>query len=77
MAKKKKSTQQPSKTVDRQKINKSWDTPSRPITPTPANTGPSDTREQPQPAQPEAQPTQPEAQPPAKPTSNPQSSAKK
>lgn len=73
MAKEKKSTQQTSKKVDRQKINRSWDTPSRPITPTPANTGASDTREQPQPTQPEAQRTQP----PAKPTSNPQSSTKK
>ena len=42
MAKEKKSTQQPNKKVDRQRINKSWDTPSRPITPTPAGSVPPD-----------------------------------
>ena len=40
MAKEKKSTRQSSKKVDRQRINRSWDTPSRPITPTPAGSVP-------------------------------------
>ena len=43
MAKEKKSTQQPSKKGDGQRINRSWDTPSRPITPTPAGSVPPDT----------------------------------
>ena len=49
MAKEKKSTQQPSKKVDGQKINRSWDTPSCPITPTPAGSVPPDTPTQPAP----------------------------
>ena len=58
MAKKKKSTQQPSKKVDRQRINESWDTPSRPITPTPAGSVPPDTPTQPAP-KPADTPSQP------------------
>ena len=49
MAKEKKSTQQPSKKGDGQRINRSWDTPSRPITPTPAGSVPPDTPTQPAP----------------------------
>ena len=49
MAKEKKSTQQPSKKGDGQRINRSWDTPSRPITPTPAGSVPPDTPSQPAP----------------------------
>ncbi len=49
MAKERKSTQQSSKKVNRQRINKSWDTPSRPITPTPAGPVPPDTPSQPAP----------------------------
>ena len=58
MAKKKKLTQQPRKKNDLQKINKSWDTPSRPITPTPAGSVPPDTPAQPAP-KPADTPTQP------------------
>lgn len=55
MSKEKKPTQQPNKKVDRQRINKSWDTPSRPITPTPAG---SDAPDKPaKPAKPPAQPS--------------------
>ena len=69
MAKEKKSTQQPSKKVDRQKINRSWDTPSRPITPTPAGSVPPDTPTQPapKPADTPAQPAPKPADTPAKP----------
>ncbi len=69
MAKEKKSTQQPSKKVDRQKINKSWDTPSRPITPTPAGSVPPDTRTPPaaKPADTPAHPAPKPADTPAKP----------
>lgn len=66
MAKEKKSTQQPSKEVDGQKINRSWDTPSRPITPTPAGSVSPDT-----PAQPAPKPTDTPAQPAPKPADTP------
>ena len=74
MAKKpQQSTQQPSRKDGEQKNERLWNTPARPITPTP------DPPAQ-QPAQP-AQPAQPESQPPAEqpaqPASNPQSSTKK
>lgn len=61
---KRKSAQKRSKKVDGEKINRSWDTPSRPITPTPKHTVPSDS-----PVQPTQQPTKPDP--------NPQSSTKK
>lgn len=72
MAKKQQSTQQPSREVGGQKDKRTWDTPSRPITPIPADT----------PAQPEPKPAQPAPEPakpaqPAKPVSDPQSSTKK
>ena len=71
MAKKQQSTQQPSRKVGGQEEKRSWDTPSRPITPTPA-----DTPQPPaQPVPPTQQPTQP-VQPPAQPVSDPQSSTK-
>ena len=50
MAKEKKSTQQPSRKGDGQRINRSWDTPSRPITPTPSDSVPPDIPAKPQPA---------------------------
>lgn len=74
MAKKPQSTQQPSQRVGTEKNERLWDTPSRPITPTP-DTAPA--------AQPAAQPTQPAqrpaqpAQPAAEPASNPQSNTEK
>jgi len=68
MAKKQQPTQQTSRKVAGQEEKRSWDTPSRPITPTPAGSVPPET-----PAQPPAQPTQP----PAQPTPDPQSSTKK
>ena len=71
MAKKQQSTQQPSRKPGTEKNERLWDTPARPITPTPANT----------PAQPPAQPApetvQPPAQPPAQPAPKPQSSTEK
>ena len=72
MAKKQQSTQQTSRKVEKG----TWDTPSRPITPTPA-TAPPNTPGQPaqQPA-PAQQPTQP-AQQPAQPTTDPQSTTQK
>ena len=69
MAEEKKSTQQPSKKVDGQRINRSWDTPSRPITPTPVGSVPPDTPSQPAP-KPADTPSQPAPKPadtPAKP----------
>ena len=74
MAKKPQSTQQPSRKVGGQEEKRSWDTPSRPITPTPADTAPPNTPTQPaqQPAQPAQQPTEQPAQP-----ANPQSSTEK
>ena len=70
MAKKQQSTQQPSRKDGEQKNERLWNTPARPITPTPDP-----------PAQPPAQPAQPPAQPPAEqpapPASNPESSTKK
>ena len=70
MAKEKKSTQQPSKKVDGQKINRSWDTPSRPITPTPADSVPPDTPAKPQPA-PKPADTPAKPQPAPKPADTP------
>ncbi len=49
MAKEKKSTQQSNKKVGGERINKSWLTPSRPITPTPEGSVPPDTPSQPAP----------------------------
>lgn len=72
MAKKQQSTQPLSGKTGAEKNERLWDTPARPITPTPADT----------PAQPPAQPAQP-AQPvpetvqPAQPESKPQSSTEK
>ena len=57
MAKKQQSTEQPNRKVGAEKNERLWDTPSRPITPTPANTVPSNTPAQP--AKPEQQPPQP------------------
>ena len=54
MAKKQQPTQQTSRKVAGQEEKRSWDTPSRPITPTPAGSVPPET-----PTQPPAQPTQP------------------
>lgn len=76
MAKRRQSTQQPSKIIDGPKINKSWDTPSRPITPTPANTGPSDTPAQPQPAKSAPESAKP-VEEPTQPAPKPQSGTKK
>ena len=78
MDKKRQSTQQPSRRVSGQEEKRSWDTPSRPITPTPADTAPPNTPGQPaqQPTQPAQQPSQPSQQP-AQPTPNPQSSTEK
>ena len=64
MAKKQQSTQQPSRKEGEQQNEKLWDTPARPITPTPAHP----------PAQPPAQPAQP-AQP-AKPVQQPSTEKK-
>lgn len=74
VAKKQQSTQQPSRNVGKERNEKLWDTPARPITPTPA-----DTPAQPpaQPAQPSAQPAPETVQPPAQPTPDPQSSTEK
>ena len=78
MAKKQQSTQQSNRKVGAKKNEGSWDTPSRPITPTPADTAPPNTPGQPaqQPTQPAQQPSQPSQQP-AQPTPNPQSSTEK
>ena len=74
MAKKPQSTQQPSQRVGAEKNERLWDTPSRPITPTPDTALPSQPAAQPTPpAQPPAQP----AQPTAEPASNPQSNTEK
>lgn len=75
MAKKQQSTQQPSKKVGSRE-DRSWDTPSRPITPTPAGTPIQPTQPtQPQPTQPtQPQPTQPQ---PTQPEAKPQPSPKK
>ena len=60
MAEKQQSTRQPSRKVGVQEEKRSWDTPSRPITPTPAGTAPPNTPAQPtQSAKPEQQPAQP------------------
>ena len=69
MAKKQQSTQQPSRKEGEQQNEKLWDTPARPITPTPAQ----------QPAQPPAQPpAQQPSQPaqPAKPVQQPSTEKK-
>ena len=74
VAKKQQSTQQPSRKPGTEKNERLWDTPARPITPTPA-TAPSNTPAQPaQPAKPEQQPAQP-AQP-AKPEQQPSTEKK-
>lgn len=76
MAKKQQSTQQPSKNVGGREEKRSWDTPSRPITPTPVKpvgTVPSDTPA-PAPTQPTSVPTQPA---PAEPVSDPKPSTGK
>ena len=58
MAKKQQATQQPNRKVGGQERKRSWDTPSLPITPTPADTAPPNTPAQPaQPAKPEQQPS--------------------
>ena len=72
MAKKQQSTQQPSRKVGGQEEKRSWDTPSPPITPTPAGTP---AQPPTQPVQPTQQPAQP-TQPPAQPVSDSQSSTK-
>ena len=69
MAKNQKSTQQPSREVVIQKEKRTWDTPSLPITPTPAGSVPPDTPSQPAP-KPADTPSQPAPKPadtPAKP----------
>ena len=69
MAKNQKSTQQPSREVVIQKEKRTWDTPSLPITPTPAGSVPPDTPTQPAP-KPADTPSQPAPKPadtPAKP----------
>ena len=76
MAKKQQSAQQPSRNVGGREEKRSWDTPSRPITPTPVKptgTVPSDTPA-PAPIQPTPVPTQPA---PAEPVSNPKPSTEK
>ena len=67
MAKKQQSNQQPSRKPGTDKNERLWDTPARPITPTPANA----------PAQPPAKPAPETVQPPAKPAPKPQSSTEK
>ena len=76
MAKKQQLTQQPSRKVGRQVEKGSWDPPSRPITPTPADTAPPNTPAQP--AQPGQQPAKPEQQPaqPVKPEQQPSAGKK-
>ncbi len=60
MAKNQQATQQPNRKIGGQEEKRSWDTPSRPITPTPADTVPSNMPAQPvQPAKPEQQPAPP------------------
>ena len=65
MPKKQQSTQHPSRKVSVEKNEKLWDTPSPPITPTPAK--PEQQPPTQQPAKPEQQPAKPEQQP-AKPS---------
>ena len=72
MAKKQQSTQQPSSKTGGEKNERLWDTPARPITPTPDTTPSNTTVHPPQPAQP-AQPEHTPAQTP----SNPQPSTEK
>lgn len=78
MAKKQQSTQQPSRKVGEERNEKLWDTPARPITPTPADTPAQPPTQPPETVQP-AQPTQPapETVQPAQPESKPQSSTEK
>ena len=75
MAKKQQSTQQPNRKVGAEENKQLWDTPARPITPTPADTAPP-THTPGQPAQQPTQPAQP-AEQPAQPTAAPQSSTEK
>ena len=70
MAKKQQSTQQPSSKTATEKNERLWDTPARPITPTPDTAPPNTPAQPPQPAQ-SPQPAQPE-QTPAQPPSNSQ-----
>ena len=80
MAKERQPTQQTDKKVGRKNGEKIlWDTPTPPITPTPAGSVPSDTPTQPapQPTQPAPQPTQPAPQPAKPPVADPQSGTKK
>ena len=71
VAKKQQSTQQPRRKVGEEKNERFWDTPARPITPTPDTPAPET-------AQPPAQPpTQPPTQPPAQPAPNPKPSTEK
>ena len=74
MAKKQQSTQHPSRTVGRRE-ERSWNRPSRPITPTPADTP---TQPPAPPAQPPAQPAPPPTQPaPTQPAPDPKPSTEK
>ena len=76
MAKKQQPTQQRNRKVGAEKNERSWDTPSRPITPTPAGTVSPNMPGQP--GQPAQQPAKPEQQPaqPAKPEQQPSSEKK-
>lgn len=73
MAKKQQSTQQPDGKTGKDRNERLWDTPSRPITPTPNTPSPNT------PAQPLVEPTQPTQQPPppAEPASDPKPSTEK
>ena len=73
MAKKQQSTQQPDGKTGKDRNERLWDTPSRPITPTPNTPSPNT------PAQPLVEPTQPTQQPspPAEPVSDPKPSTEK
>ena len=73
MAKKQQSTQQPNRGGREEK--RSWDTPSRPITPTPVK--PAGTVSSDPPTSAPTQPTPVPTQPPAKPASDPQSGTEK
>ena len=68
MAKKQQSTQQPSREVVIQKEKRTWDTPSIPITPTPADPPSQPT---PKPADPPSQPAPKPADPPLQPADKP------
>ena len=77
VAKKQPSTQQPSRNTGGEKKERLWDTPARPITPTPAGSVPPETPTQ-QPAQQPAPETgQQPAQQPAQPAPDPKPSTEK